>query len=152
MELKDFLATTPPTVTRPVPEDATNSRHNRKPGAIGWLLDPAPIEAYLRDFSYVDPETRLNIGELLLLRSPKGELAVIGSEGVGIETTPLDDADRTIRVYVGIGFYWQDIAIPHDVIQEAITGEGADVAGFIRLFGDRLDTNAYIWRNFVNNG
>ena len=143
-----------PTTVRPVPEEATNQRHHRTPGAVGLLLDADVIRTYVHSLleehecDTEDPKDCRSVRaeSLLLLRSPIGELAIIGSEGVG-DAVP--EELGKVPAYVAIGWTYQSVDLPHGIIQSAITGEGADVAGFIRLFGDRLNVNAYFWRRFV---
>lgn len=144
-----------PTTVRTVPAETTNERHYRKPGAVGLLLDPTVILGYvhsqLTEHECESPDdlsqcSSVRVEPLLLLQSPIGELAIIGSEGVG---DAVEEELGKVPAYVAIGWSYQRVELPHDVIQQAITGEGADVAGHIRLFGDRLDTNAYLWRRFV---
>ena len=135
-----------PTTVHPVPADALD--RGRTPGAVGLLLDPEVIEAYVREHvlgRFEDDTRKVRAEHMLLLRSPIGELAIIGTEGVG---DAVDEALGTVPAYVAIGWQYELVSLPHEVIQSAITGEGADVAGFVRRFGDRLDTNAYIWRRF----
>lgn len=142
-----------PTTVRTVPEEATNERHYRKPGAVGLLLDPDVIKAHVikelqaqyPDEDY-DWQKNVRVEPLLLLQSPIGELAIIGSEGVG---DAVEEELGKVPAYVAVGWEYRLFQLPHEVIQSAITGEGADVAGHIRLFGDRLDNNAYLWRRFV---
>lgn len=120
-------------------------------GAVGILLDPDVIEAQVRVMHpeltiHQENAPRVDAGQLLLLRSPIGEVAVIGTEGVG-DAVPEDSID--IPMFVAIGWQYQSIKIPATVVEEAMTSEGMDVADFVRVFGDRLDNNAYIWRRFV---
>ncbi len=134
--------------------EAYNSRHNRKPGALGIILDPVVIKEYVHS-TFTEHECdadrpaacrSIRTEEMLLLRSPIGELAIIGHEGVGDE---IDEGKGTVPAYIAIGWSYERVDLPHDVIQRAMRPEQADVADFVRLFGDRLDNNAYIWRRFV---
>lgn len=140
-----------PTSVRPVSAEATGDRHGRTPGAVGLLLDPDVIQRYVHSqLTEHECEDGPDCGSvkaehLLLLRSPIGEVAIIGTEGVG---DAVDETLGAIPAYVAIGWQYEQVNLPHAVVQSAITGEGADVAGFVRLFGDRLDVNAYIWRRF----
>lgn len=141
-----------PTTVRPIPEEATNDRHGRKPGAVGVLLDPTVIFDYVHS-TLTEHECDMPgdcgsvvVSPLLLLQSPIGEVGVIGIEGVGKEVP--GDAPA-IPMYVSIGWEYELVDVPAEVVQRAITDQGADVAGFVRLFGDRLDNNAYIWRRFA---
>jgi hypothetical protein len=139
-----------PTTVRPHVPEATNERHSRKLGAVGIVLDREELSAYVRTTHpelslHAEHPVRVDAGECLLLHSPIGEVAVIGTEGVG-EAVPEDSID--IPLYVAIGWEYRLVQVPATVVQAAMTSEGADVADFIRLFGDRLDGNAYIWRRF----
>jgi hypothetical protein len=148
-EMSQMLTITTPTTVRPIPEEATNQRHGRTPGAVGVLLDPETIAAQVRVMYPEIEADSIRADWMLLLQSPHGEVAVIGTEGVGTKV-PIDQI--TIPVYVSIGWSYELIDIPATVIEEAMTTEGADVAGHIRIFGDRLDGNAYTWRRFVTGG
>lgn len=143
-----------PTTVRPHVEEATNERHARKHGAVGVVLEPLIVKEYVHSTlteHECDADSPLDCGsvhvdELLLLQSPIGELAIIGTEGVG---DAVDAELGTIPAYVAIGWQYVRVDLPHATVQRALTTEGADVADFIRLFGDRLDGNAFIWRRFV---
>lgn len=143
-----------PTTVRPHVEAATNERHARKHGAVGVLLDSDAIKAYVHTTLTehdCDADSPVNcgsvdVGDQLLLTSPIGEVAVIGTEGVG-EAVAVDAAE--VPIWVAIGWSYELVKVPATVVQRALTHEGADVADFVRLFGDRLDNNAFIWRRFV---
>lgn len=148
-------------LTIPTPElirdhvaEAYNQRHGRKPGAVGLVVNGIKVRDYvhstLTEHECESPEdlrhcSSVRAEDLLLLRSPIGELALIGHEGVG---DAVDEAVGTIPAYVAIGWAWEPVELPHAIVQDAFTGEGVDVADWVRLFGDRLDGNAYIWRRF----
>lgn len=143
-----------PTLVRDVPAEALDPHHSRKTGALGMVLSGDVIrdyvvETYLElypDYYSAENPPKVRPEDMLLLRSPIGELAIIGTEGVG---DAVSEDYGTVPAYVVVGWEYTPIQLPHDVIQRAITGEAADVAGFVRLFGGRLDSNAYIWRRFV---
>jgi hypothetical protein len=143
-----MLELTPPTSVRPIPEDVIS--RGRTPGGIGWVLDGKVIAEYVHSTlpeHECSEACKVRPDELLLLQSKNGQhYGIIGNEGVGQQVRA--DAE-TIPAYVAVGFMYDLFEIPQSVVQQAITGEGADVAGFVRLFGGRLNSNAYIWREFV---
>jgi len=96
-----------------IPAEALNSRHHRTPGAVGLILDPVVIREYvhsqLTDHECESPDdlrhcSSLQVEPMLLLRSPKGELAIIGSEGVADE---VDESEGAVPAYVSIGWMYQ---------------------------------------------
>lgn len=144
-----------PSIVRDHNPEAFNQRHARKPGAVGLVVNGLKVRDYvhsqLTEHECESPDdlshcSSVHAEDLLLLRSPIGELALIGREGVG---EAVSEDKGSIPAYVAVGWMWTPFDIPHEVIQNAFTGEGVDVADWIRLFGDRLDGNAYSWRRFA---
>lgn len=147
----DFIT---PEITRdPSPEAVQRGRTR---GALGLVLRGNVIadwvkadimERYAEYYSQEgNDEPKVRADDMLLLRSPIGELAIIGDEGVG---EPVPEDKGTIPAYVAVGWEYQLVQLPHAVVQQAMAPEAVDVADWVRIFGDRLDNNAYIWRRFV---
>jgi hypothetical protein len=68
---------------------------------------------------------------------------LINEEGVGYTA---DEMDRASVLYYANGYGstgWIDIH--QRVIEGCLTGEEIDLADVIREFGDRLETNFYLW-------
>ncbi len=79
----------------------------------------------------------------------KPRVAIIGTEGVGW----MSDADsRIVPIPVwssnGLG-YARPVELHRDVLMEFVTDEEIDLADWVRIFGDRLETNLGIWQNTV---
>ena len=72
--------------------------------------------------------------------------ALVCDEGVGWE-----QQDRSlINVPTnlgGFGLYNGSVKMSVGLIKSCLTGETADIADFVRDFGDRLDNNVAIWQN-----
>ena len=72
--------------------------------------------------------------------------ALVCDEGVGWE-----QQDRSlINVPTnlgGFGLYNGSVKMSVGLIKSCLTGETADIADFVRVFGDRLDNNVAIWQN-----
>lgn len=72
-------------------------------------------------------------------------LVVICSEGVGWE--PVHSGLVSIPVtYVKNTFYGFSIEIGFSVLLSCLTEETVDLADHIRVFGDRLENNFFIWK------
>ena len=72
--------------------------------------------------------------------------ALVCDEGVGWEQKEMYLI--TVPTNLGdFGLYNGSVELSVDVIKSCLTGETADIADFIRVFGDRLDNNVSIWQN-----
>jgi hypothetical protein len=70
-------------------------------------------------------------------------VAVIGTEGVGWKS----DADtRLISIPV-----WSSrpVELHRDVLMKFVTEETVDLADWVRIFGDRLESNLWMWQEQV---
>jgi hypothetical protein len=69
--------------------------------------------------------------------------AVICGEGVGW----IQDEYRTCLVPVSIGWSGDSrVYLGIDVLKSCMTGETVDLADFVRVFGDRLESNLSLWQ------
>jgi len=112
--------------------------HNRPRGVMVENLDhtklsEACLEAVIGPLSY---------SSNALLRGADGSAVVLSYEGVC--------ESKTIpgRVYLDTqNVEWQ--TLPLDIVEACRTGEETDLADHIRTFGDRLDSNHYLWFRYA---
>lgn len=77
----------------------------------------------------------------------KPRIAIIGHEGVGWRS---DEDSRLVSVPV-----WSNngmtsanpVDLHVDVLRDYLTDEVVDLADWVRVFGDRLDSNLYLWQD-----
>jgi hypothetical protein len=85
---------------------------------------------------------------LVLINKPDvygdAKFAIICGEGVGWE----DDSYNLLTIPVSVGFASEGkVELSVDVVQSCLKGTYIDLADFVRVFGDRLETNLRIWQN-----
>jgi hypothetical protein len=76
----------------------------------------------------------------------KPRVAIIGTEGVGWKS---DHDSGIISVPVGAsnGFgYARPVELHRDVLMKFVTDEVVDLADWVRVFGDRLESNLWLWQ------
>lgn len=127
--------------TETVPAEKWNDERSqmygntRTRGEYVALLNETITSGILESRGYVSP------GQLALIVNRDASMCtVVSSEGVGM-TTALDGRD--IRLYAVQGMMWEEATLTPAHIVQAITGERMDIADFVRVFGSRLDANAY---------
>lgn len=136
----------------------TTRLDERTKGYIGTILDGAKLTEIANQIyalQYKDAST-CTVDDLLLIQldevdgwnDPK--YAVVCTEGVGWE----QDEYGTISVPTNVGehgFWNGRVHISKDVILQCVTDKQEDIAHYVRVFGDRLDRNVYIWQNKMPN-
>lgn len=75
------------------------------------------------------------------------DLCIVGTEGVGWEA----DDYGLIGVPFG-GFVTQSVKVSTQVIAKCVTIEQVDLADFVRVFGDRLESNFWLWYSIATEG
>ena len=131
-----------------------NRLDERTKGYYGIKLDGAKLAAIANQIyalQYTDA-VNCNVEDLLLIELTEKDVfgrsryAVVCSEGVGFE----QDDFGTISVPTNIGEYGYAngrVHISANVIKQCVTDELVDIALYVRVFGDRLDRNVYIWQS-----
>lgn len=131
-------------------------RDERKSGYIGQIVSGEKLAEVARKIyanQYVENEIDkdITVSDLLLIELAEKDswgdtrYALICDEGVGWE----QETRYLINVPTNIGsfgLYNGAVDISVSVIKNCLTGETADIADFVRIFGDRLDNNVAIWQ------
>jgi hypothetical protein len=147
---KDIDMTTVSRSRAPLAGEPT--RLERRPkGALAYPLNSAElasiIEDDLRKQGY-ELNGTIEVYPSALVYGSDTNWAVVNSEGVGSLAV---DYDATVTVHFSIGAY--DMLIrEHEFrfheIEGAMLNNNVDLADFIRVFGDRLDSNHSLWYGF----
>ena len=124
-----------------------NATSTRRRGATATVLDREMLLVAAREqFPSQYPDFAEEAGGLthgpghqMLLETADG-LAVVNSEGVGNGTV-----DGTISLHFSYGFTWTPVTLTVEQVEAAKTSETIDLADGIRTFGDRLDSNHFLW-------
>lgn len=115
---------------------------NRKRGAIATVLDMDVLVRHANE-QIAGDESPLRFhaesDRRMLLETEEG-LGVIDGEGVGYDS----EGDQ-ITVNLCYGITLTPVDLPLSIIEEAKTDERIDIADGIRVFGDRLEANHYLW-------
>ena len=128
---------------------------NRKKGYIGQIVDGkklADIANEIYDLQYSGGAAGCTVDNLLLVvleetnsyGDPK--YALVCSEGVGWE----QDTYGCLEVPTNIGpmgYYNGRVFISVETVKECLTDKEEDIADYIRVFGDRLDSNCSLWQS-----
>lgn len=133
----------------------------RTRGYIGYKLDSAKILERARDIQVatydMDPVKYMedhSVEDLILVMINEPDAygsakhAVICGEGVGW----IQDSYRTCLVPVSIGWSGDSrVYLGVDVLKSFLTGETVDLADFVRVFGDRLESNLSLWQSKMSD-
>jgi hypothetical protein len=128
---------------------------NRQKGYIGQIVDGKKLAViandiyrlqYSNDFSECTVDTLLfiELQEKNVFGDPK--YALVCSEGVGWE----QDTYGCLEVPTNIGQMglWNGrVFISVDTVKSCLTDTVEDIADYIRVFGDRLDSNCSLWQS-----
>jgi hypothetical protein len=133
----------------------------RTRGFIGYKLDQSKLLERARDIQVatydmdpVDYMKNHSVEDLVLvmINDPDAygcaKHAVICGEGVGW----IQDEYRTCLVPVSIGWSGDSrVYLGVDVLKSSLTGETVDLADFVRVFGDRLESNLSLWQSKMSD-
>lgn len=135
-----------------------NRLEERTKGYYGQIVSGAKLAVIAKQIyalQYNNPTEEVGVEDLLVIQLKeqnwKGDYktAVVCTEGVGWE----EDEYGTISVPTNVGefgIYNGRVHISVDVINSCLTNEIADIAYYVRVFGDRLDRNVAIWQSAMN--
>jgi hypothetical protein len=130
-------------------------RRERTKGYIGQIVDGKKLAViandiyrlqYSNDFSEctVDGLLLITLDEKNVFGDPK--YALVCSEGVGWE----QDTYGCLEVPTNIGQMglWNGrVFISVETVKQCLTDQTADIADYVRVFGDRLDSNCELWQS-----
>ena len=133
-------------------------RDGRANGYIGEVVSGKKLAEHAKKIynaQYLENEidNDIDVSDLLLIKlSKKDEVwgenmyALVCDEGVGWEQR--DRSLINVPTNIGaMGLYNGSVKMSVGLIKSCLTGETADIADFVRVFGDRLDNNVAIWQD-----
>jgi hypothetical protein len=135
-------------------------RDERTNGYIGEVVSGKKLAEHAKKIynaQYLENEidSNIEVSDLLLIKLTKrdeiwGEnmYALVCDEGVGWE----QQSRSLINVPTnlgGFGLYNGSVKMSVGLIKSCLTGETADIADFVRVFGDRLDSNVSMWQGLM---
>jgi hypothetical protein len=127
----------------------------RSKGYIGQIVDGkklAVIANGIYNLQYSSDFSECTVDGLLFVTLDEknvfgdNKYALVCSEGVGWE----QDTYGCLEVPTNIGQMgmWNGrVFISVDTVKECLTDQTADIADYIRVFGDRLDSNCSLWQS-----
>jgi len=130
-------------------------RRERSKGYIGQIVDGkklATIANGIYNLQYSSDFSECTVDGLLFITLDEknvfgdNKYALVCSEGVGWE----QDTYGCLEVPTNIGpmGLWNGrVFISVDTVKECLTDQTADIADYIRVFGDRLDSNCELWQS-----
>lgn len=131
----------------------TDTRLDRRPrGVTGYTLDTGLLKdgiidaiwkaGFYKDSTRDDLFNRIEPMSTVVCYAKSGEWALINSEGVGRYA----DSDGKSAVHFWIDTYHSmDVELDYETVDGCMTGGNVELAEFIRVFGDRLDSNHHLW-------
>ena len=127
----------------------------RSKGYIGQIVDGkklAVIANGIYNLQYSSEFSECTVDNLLFVTLEEknvfgdNKYALVCTEGVGWE----QDTYGCLEVPTNIGQMglWNGrVFISVDTVKECLTDQTADIADYIRVFGDRLENNCWLWQS-----
>jgi hypothetical protein len=127
----------------------------RSKGYIGQIVDGKKLAVIANDIyrlQYNNDFSECTVDNLLFVTLDEknvfgdNKYALICSEGVGWE----QDTYGCLEVPTNIGpmgYYNGRVFISVETVKECLTDKEEDIADYIRVFGDRLDSNCSLWQS-----
>ncbi len=113
-------------------------------GTIVHVLDVEKATEFIKN-RFENPEANITAERMAVVNGEKG-LATVITEGVGW----FADKDGGIPInYFGKNGNNGYIDITAEELKTLISDETIDLADHVRVFGDRLETNLYIWQSYA---
>jgi hypothetical protein len=128
---------------------------NRSKGYIGQIVDGKKLATIANDIynlQYSGMASNCTVDNLLLVTLEEknvfgdNKYALVCSEGVGWE----QDTYGCLEVPTNIGQMglWNGrVFISVETVKECLTEQTEDISDYIRVFGDRLDSNCSLWQS-----
>jgi hypothetical protein len=126
---------------KPMSQDRYSSRTF---GTIVHVLDVEKATEFIKN-RFEDPEANITAERMAIVNGDRG-LATVITEGVGW----FADKEGGIPInYYGKNGNNGYIDVTAEELQTLISDETIDLADHVRVFGDRLETNLYIWQSYA---
>ena len=117
---------------------------NRTKGTIVHVLDVEKATAFLKE-KLEAPDVDFQADRMAIVNGEKG-VATLCDEGVGWYA----DSEGKLPInYYGRNGMSGYLDITPQELAPLISDETIDLADFVRIFGDRLDDNLYIWQYYA---
>ena len=113
-------------------------------GTVVHVIDVEKATAFIKE-RFENPEVNITAERMAIVNGKNG-LATVLDEGVGW----FADKDGGIPInYWGKNGNSGYIDVTADELRTLISDETIDLADHIRVFGDRLETNLYVWQQYA---
>lgn len=118
----------------------------RENDIIVHVIDTVKATAFIKERLNAPEDSEIRADLMAVVNGDRG-LATVLTEGVGW----FADANGGIPINYYSGGYGSGgyIDITEDELKSLISDETVNLADHIRAFGDRLETNFYIWRQYA---
>jgi hypothetical protein len=117
----------------------------RKKGVVCHAIHPEKTTKFIKETLGIGDDVDIN-AEVMLLVNGKNGVATLCSEGVGWYA---DKAGKLPLNYWGKNGNNGYIDIYPEQLIPLIADTTLDLADFVRIFGDRLETNLYLWQQYA---
>jgi hypothetical protein len=125
-------------------ENKMDRYEKRIKGTVVHLLDPIKTATLIKS-RYSNQDTEIKAEPMVVVNGRNG-LATVVSEGVGWYAD--ENGKLPVNYYAGdFNSGYQDITV--EELMPLISDETIDLADFVRIFGDRLETNLSLWQNYA---
>lgn len=114
-------------------------------GTICHALHPEKTTAFIKQRLELDETSDIKAEVMLVVNGENG-LATLCDEGVGWYADSEGKLPINFWGKNGSGGY---IDITPEELLPLISDTTMDLADFVRIFGDRLESNLYIWQNYA---
>jgi hypothetical protein len=113
-------------------------------GTIVHVLDVEKATAFIKN-RFEDPEANITADRMAIVNGKNG-VATVVDEGVGWYA----DANGKLPInYWGLNGSGGYLDITPEELFPLISDETIDLADHVRVFGDRLENNLWIWQNYA---
>ena len=119
---------------------------SRETDIVVHVIDIDKATAFIKERLNATEDSNITADRMAVVNGERG-LATVVTEGVGWYA----DANGGIPINYWSGNYGSGgyIDITEDELKSLIADETINLADHIRAFGDRLETNFYIWRQYA---
>ncbi len=119
---------------------------SRETDIVVHVIDTTKATAFIKERLNAPADSNIEADRMAVVNGRNG-LATVLTEGVGW----FADKNGGIPINYYSGNYGSGgyIDITEDELKSLISDETVNLADHIRVFGDRLETNFYIWRQYA---
>lgn len=119
---------------------------SRETDIVVHVIDTTKATAFIKERLNAPADSQIEADRMAVVNGRNG-LATVLTEGVGW----FADKNGGIPINYYVGSYGSGgyIDITEDELKSLISDETVNLAEHIRTFGDRLETNFYVWRQYA---